>query len=281
MFPGIRRPVASLSPAGICLVLLLVAAPAVVRGEALILIHGYLSDASAWHAAGITTYLEAAGWRDAGELRTTPAGVQSSKGQVAGSKRFYTVALPTEAGLLRQLHYLEGYMAFVRQRHPYESLTLVGHSAGGVLARLYIVRHPGTEVSTLITIASPHLGTGSAEVGALAGESPLAILAPLLGGSTLSRSQALYRDLMRERPGSLLFWLNRQPHPMARYISVVRREDSLLGLGDLIVPIWSQDMNNVHALRGRVSTLAVSGLHGLQAADGQLLLRVLRRLQSS
>ena len=253
MFPGIRRPVASLSPAGICLMLLLVAAPAVARGEALILIHGYLSDAGAWHAAGITTHLEAAGWRDGGELRTTPAGVQSSKGRVAGSKRYYTVALPTEAGLLRQLRHLEGYMAFVTQRHPYESVTLVGHSAGGVLARLYIVRHPGTEVSTLITIASPHLGTGSAEMGAL----------------------------VRERPGSLLFWLNRQPHPKARYISVVRREDSLLGLGDLVVPTWSQDMNNVYALRGRVSTLAVSGLHGLQAADGQLLLRVLRRLQSS
>ena len=259
MFHNPRRLSGYLSAAGMRLALLLLVAPAVCLAEALVLVHGYLSDASAWHAAGITAELEAAGWRDAGELRPTPYGVQSNKGWVGGSKRYYTVALPTESGLLQQLGYLESYLDYVERQHPHESVTLVGHSAGGVLARLYLVRHPGTTVSTLITIASPHLGTGTAEVGAMAGRSPLAWIAPLLGGSTVNRSQPLYRDLVRERPGTLLFWLNRQPHPEARYLAVVRREDSVLGLGDLVVPAWSQDMNNVHALRGRVRTLSVSG----------------------
>ncbi len=263
------------------LMFLLLATPAVSLGEALVFVHGYLSDANAWHSAGITAELEAVGWRDAGELKPTPWGVRSDKGAVGGSKRYYTVFLPTEATLGHQLQHLENYLDHVRHRHPHESLTLVGHSAGGVLARLYLVRHPAAKVTALITIASPHLGTRSAELGAMAGESPLGWIAPLLGGSTLSRSQSLYRELVRERPGTLLFWLNRQPHPDARYVAVVRREDSLLGLGDFVVPTWSQDMNNVYALRGRVHTLPVAGGHGLQAEDGRLLARILRRLQSS
>ncbi len=268
------------SAVGIWLAFLMLLAPAGALAEALVLVHGYLSDASAWRSNGITSALEAAGWRDGGELRPTPGGVQSSTGVVRGSKRFYTVWLPTEASLALQLEYLERYLDYVQRHHPHESLTLVGHSAGGVLARLYLVRHPGSGVNTLITIASPHLGTGSAEVGAMAGQSPLGWIAPLLGGSTLNRSQSLYRDLVRERPGTLLFWLNRQQHPAARYVAVIRREDSLLGLGDVVVPTWSQDMNNVYALRGWVDTLSVPGGHALQPSDGRLLVQILRRLRS-
>ncbi len=266
--------------AGVLLAFLMLMTPAGALAEALVFVHGYLSDASAWRSSGITRALEATGWRDGGELKRTPVGVQPSRGNVRGSKRYYTVSLPTEAPLVHQLDYLERYLDYVQRHHPDESLTLVGHSAGGVLARFYLVRHPGSEVDTLITIASPHLGTGSAEVGAMAGQSPLGWIAPLLGGSTLNRSQSLYRDLVRERPGTLLFWLNRQQHPAARYIAVIRREDGLLDLGDVVVPIWSQDMNNVYALRGRVDTLSVSGGHALQASDGGVLVRILRRLQS-
>ena len=158
---------------------------------------------------------------------------------------------------------------------------MVGHSAGGVLARLYLVRQPDSGVDALITIASPHLGTGSAELGAMAGQSPLAWVAPLLGGDTFNRSQSLFQDLVRERPGSLLFWLNRQPHPRARYIAIVRDDDSLLGLGEVIVPTWSQDMNNVYALRGWVRTITVPAGHNLEETDGRLLARILRYLQSS
>lgn len=96
----------------------------------------------------------------------------------------------------------------------------------------------------------------------------------------LGRSEGLYFDLVRERPGSLLFWLNRQPHPPARYVSVVR-DESLSWVGDLVVPVWSQDMNQVIQLRGRAITIPTAGNHGLERKDGELLLRILRRLRSS
>jgi len=175
-----------------------------------------------------------------------------------------------------QLRYMEQYLDIVQKLHPKESLFLSGHSAGGVLGRLYMVQHPNVPVGALITFASPHLGTDSAEFGAKAGSSPLGWFAPLLGGGTLNRSQGLYYDLVREQPGSLLFWLNRQEHPLSRYISVVREDDGLLNLGDLVVPAWSQDMNHVVALMGRASKIVTHRGHGLTKQDGELLLKILR-----
>jgi pimeloyl-ACP methyl ester carboxylesterase len=176
-----------------------------------------------------------------------------------------------------QLRYIEQYVDAIRDLYPHESLILVGHSAGGVLGRLYMVQHPDIPIGALITFASPHLGTESAEVGAMAGDSPLAWIAPLIGGSTLNRSQGLYYDLIRERPGSLLFWLNHQEHPVSLYISVVREDNGMLTLGELVVPSWSQDMNQVGALRGRARKIVTPGGHGLSRKDGELLLEILRR----
>jgi len=252
--------------------------PLAVQAEALVLVQGYLGDG--WRDSGIIPALEAAGWEDGGRLSAGPHGVRGALRQ--GGRRYYTLVLPTEAPMGHQLGYMERYLAFLRARHEHETLILAGHSAGGVLARLYMVRHPEMGIDALITIASPHLGTGSAEVGAMAGQSPLGWVAPFFGGSTLNRSQALYGELVRERPGSLLFWLNRQAHPPATYVSIVRQDDSLFGLGgDLVVAARSQDMNQVYALRGRAWAIRTAGGHGLQASDGQLLLRILRQLQGA
>lgn len=255
--------------------LLIVFCPVVLYAEALVLIHGYLGDSDNWHESTVTDQLEAAGWQDGGLLRPGWQGV----GWPQGAKTYYTLALPTEAPLLVQLEHLAPYLELVRARHPGESLVLAGHSAGGVLARLYMVKHPRAGVDALVTIASPHLGTDTAEIGAIIGNTPLAWLAPLLGAEVLNRSQALYRDLVRERPGSLLFWLNRQPHPEALYVSIVRKNDSLLEFGDLLVPTWSQNLNHVLALRGRARTLTTSGGHMVGPQDGKLLLQVLRDLR--
>ena len=102
-----------------------------------------------------------------------------------------TVDLPSEAPLFVQLQVLVPQVEYLRTHHSEEHLFLAGHSAGGVLARLYMVTHPKVPVAALITIASPHLGTGAAEIGLMAGDSPLGFLAPLVGGSTLNRSQGL------------------------------------------------------------------------------------------
>ncbi|MEJ2115162.1 MAG: hypothetical protein P8X88_03750 [Gammaproteobacteria bacterium] len=44
---------------------------------------------------------------------------------------------------------------------------------------------------------------------------------------------------------------------------------------DFIVPSWSQDMNEVFALRGLSTTYKVKGMHGLTSNDGELLRSIL------
>ncbi|MEN8205682.1 MAG: hypothetical protein ABFS24_06690 [Pseudomonadota bacterium] len=260
--------------AGITLLLLVL--PTAALAETLVLLQGYLADGDYWRESGITRMLDRNGWTDAGTLSATPDGIRTDRPMPAGNRRVYTLALPSEAPLMVQLRYMEQYLNVVQNLHPNESLILSGHSAGGVLGRLYMVGHPDIPIGALITFASPHLGTDSAEIGAKAGNSPLGWFAPLIGGAVLNRSQGLYNDLVRERPGSLLFWLNRQEHPSSRYISVVREDDGLLNFGDLVVPVWSQDMNQVAALRGRSSKIVTQGGHGLTRQDGELLIKILR-----
>lgn len=250
--------------------------------ENMVLIQGYLGGSHNWHDSGITAVLEKHGWHNGGHLSINAPGVALRTADARGSKRFFTLELPTESPLLFQLKQLERYLGFLRARYPGSAQILVGHSAGGVLGRLCMVQHPQPDIAALITIASPHRGTESAELGFMAGQSPLSWMGSMFGIHTLSRSQGLFHDLMRENPNNLLGWLNFQPHPRATYVSIVRSEDDeTFGIGDLIVPAWSQDMNQVYALRGRALTITVSGAHGLRFEDGQLLVRILKTLQST
>ena len=261
-------------------VLAILLTPTQALAETLVLIHGYLGGAADWHHSGITRLLVEAGWADAGQLSLRPQGVHVSRSKGRGANRFFTLDLPSQAPLLLQSRRLDQYLGHIRMRHPGTALILVGHSAGGVLARLYMVQHPDAGVIALTTIASPHRGTETAELGLLAGQSPLAWLGPIIGIDTLNRSQGLYHDLMRERPNNLLGWLNYQRHPPAMYISIVRGEDNeTFGFGELIVPTWSQDMNQVYALRGRAQTVTVRGGHALKLDDGKVLVKILESLQ--
>jgi pimeloyl-ACP methyl ester carboxylesterase len=255
--------------------------PAVARPDVAVLVPGYLSGPRDWRASGVSDALEASGWRDGGDLQAGPRGVARPTPLAGWPRTFYTVAMPSEAPLLAQARALATYLDRVRTWHPGEGLILVGHSAGGVVARLYMVQNPDAGVVALVTIASPHLGTDRAGLGALAGQTPLAWFAPLFGAETLNRSQGLYRDLLPENPQGVLFWLNRQPHPPAEYACIVRTDDGLTGLGDLVVPDWSQDLNNVIALRGRARRVPVADGHGLGAADGRVLVEILEALRRS
>jgi len=260
------------------MLLLALALPA--RAEVAVLVPGYLGGPQDWRTSGVVGTLGRAGWRDGGDLGMRGGAVDRGSRPVPAARTLYTVALPTEAPLGLQAQVLARYLAAVRAWHPGEGLVLIGHSAGGVVARLYMVQNPDGGVGALISIASPHLGTEAAEVGAMLGQTPLAWFAPLVGAGTLNRSQGLYRDLMREDPRGILFWLNRQPHPSATYVSIVRAEDSV-GLGDLVVPSWSQDLNNIPALRGRAVRIPVADGHGLGPQDGDVLLEVLEGLRRS
>lgn len=232
--------------------------------QLLVLVHGYLGSSKTWYENGVVPELEQAGWVDGRQI-------------VAGgrSRIFYAVDLPSEAPIPVQARFLLRYLAEFLRRHSPARLVLVGHSAGGLVSRATVVQRPDLPVTTLITIATPHLGTDRAELGALIGQTPLSWMAPMMGAGTLNRSHYLYRDMAREGSGNLLFTLNRMPHPALRYISILRSDGSLSG--DLLVPRYSQDMNNVAALRGRAEVVPTRGDHNLKAADGWLIVQLLRR----
>ena len=242
--------------------------------ETVVLVQGYLGSAGSWRGTGVAAVLHGAGWSDGGHLSVAPGGVVQPVPSDPGARRFITVDLPTEAPAVVQSEVLGSYIAAIRQAAGNEPIVLVGHSAGGVVARLFMVRHPDAGVAGLITIAAPHLGTSAAEMGSFIGATPMSWFAPLFGMNTINRSQVLYHDLWRERPSNLLGWLNRVPHPKAKYVSIIRG-------GDSWVNGYSQDMNMVPALRGGARTVVSPGDHGLRPADGAILADILRALPTS
>jgi pimeloyl-ACP methyl ester carboxylesterase len=256
-----------------------------LQADRLVLVQGYLAKSSSWHESGIAQVLVSRGWSYGGEFYLASDGARTHHPAFDADTAqhvFYSVSIPTEAPVQLQSYYLGAYLKRLRQLFPDEPVTLVGHSAGGVVARYTMVKLPGLKINRLITIASPHLGTDRAELGRLAGDTPLSLIAPLVGAGTLNRSQGLYNDLLPEMPRRMLFWLNRQSHPEAEYISIVRDQESNLG-GDWVVAQESQYLENVAALQGRAISYVVPATHKLTRADGWLILdiieeRVLRPL---
>lgn len=254
-------------------------APGIAAADTVVLVQGYLGSAGSWRHSGIGQILHGAGWRDGGHLTMHPGGVAETFPGHTGDRRFVTIDLMTEAPIGVQADALAAYIAYIRQRQPSERVILVGHSAGGVVARLFMVRQPQAGVAGLVTIASPNLGSGWAELANFVGSTPAAWVAPFFGMSTLNRSQALYHDLSREHPNNLLGWLNRQPHPKAVYVAVVRVVDASRPVaGDTMVEGPAQDLNTVPALAGRAETILSPGDHGLRPGDGVLLTTILGRM---
>ena len=236
----------------------------------MLLVHGYLGGAHSWDSSGITTILQQRGWQRGGVFLAHPAGVRlvPASGMQA-ARKFYTANLASLAPLRVQIVQLQGD----------EPVIIVGHSAGGVVARAVLVLGGGGNVTSLITIASPHLGTIRAEQALDATDIPFpfSMLADFFAGDTYDiarSSRALYLDLVRAYPGSFLHWLNSQPHPGIHYVSVIRDQTGTGG-GDYVVPSYSQDMNNVAALQGRSARLTIALQHALTPADGRLILDTL------
>lgn len=240
------------------------------------LVHGYLGSSLSWEAGGVVPLLERHGWRRAGLLRIGPAGIERRPGPGAeAANKVYSVDLPSTAPLMVQADLLAALLRDLKTRHPDEPLYLAGHSAGGVVARLLLVRHPRIGAASLITIAAPHTGTLRA-VEALDetdGSGPVGWFRDLFGGNlyqTVKHSRGVLIDLTPPHPGSLLHWLNLQPHPDIAYHSIVRPGPT--GMGDELVPAFSQDMNSVPALRGRSRVVVSDAAHGLAPGDAVLLL---------
>jgi pimeloyl-ACP methyl ester carboxylesterase len=253
------------------------------RADVLVLVHGYLAGVQSWDMSGITAILQQHNWQRAGTYVASPAGIQLIPAPgVQAEQKFYAVDLPSEAPVMLQVHQLRGILGAISQAHGNEPVILVGHSAGGVVARAAVVQGGAGNVKALITIASPHLGTARAEQALDATDIPFpfSMVTDFFAGEaydTAMRSRSLYVDLVRPQPGTLLYWLNGQPHPDIQYVSIVRGQ-SAFGSGDYIVPTYSQDMNNVPALHGKSSLINVPVSHGLEPVDGNVIVKVLSGL---
>lgn len=245
------------------------------RADALILTHGYFSGDEAWVESGVTGELEKGGWEAGGRLRATGRGIEFSPITAGVAKKaYYRIDLPSEAPIVMQAQQLKEGVEAIKKQRGVGRLILIGHSAGGVVARLAMVKNPGLGIHGLITIAAPHLGTDKAEMVGMLASTPLSMVAPMMGAGTLNRSKQLYDDLVRERPGSFLYWLNRQPHPKARYFSLVR-QDAFPLFGDNTVPVWSQDLGKVAALKDVAQSATSGSNHALERQDGVEMVRIL------
>lgn len=227
--------------------------------------------------------LESNGWQRAGYLvgnQVLPPA--PGRAVVTQGKRVYLAALPSEAPLMIQAAVLRQLLANVPTQAD-EKRIIAAHSAGGLAARLLLLQQDAAKIDALISIATPHLGTHRAEQALdwVSMPFPFSIMPEVIGGpgtDALRRSAGLLVDLVRPRPGSLLFWMNAQPHPeTTAYYSIVRGNPIVLH-GDWLVPAISQDMNNVPALRGKAKTVLVSSDHGLTPQDGVALLSIVQGL---
>ena len=241
-----------------------------------VLVHGYMSDAGTWHYSGINAQLQQAGWNNGTDQGTT-------RSRSSGNT-YYTIQLPSLAPAIVQSDWLHTAIDSIKKAHPDEKITLIGHSAGGVVSRLMLVRYGSSNIEHLITLAAPHLGTDRAiqaleatDNSGMFGFVKEWLVRDAVGSGTYNAvrdSRGILLDLAPPRPGSMLFWLNSQPHPDITYTSVVRTSGYAIA-GDILVPSFSQDMNQVPSLRGKSAVILSTQGHELSPVDGRLLVELL------
>ncbi|MBF0436095.1 MAG: alpha/beta hydrolase [Magnetococcales bacterium] len=255
------------------------------RADAVVLIHGYLGSPRSWIDSGVVPILERHALPYEGVLLPEwPWFVPSPRPGVRKSNpehAVYLAQLPSLAPIGLQALLLERQLQQLGHARPGQSLILVGHSVGGVVARVALTRGGLPSVKALITIAAPHLGTPRAEqaLDAISDPWPIEVFKEFFIGGPyplLRDSRDVLQDLTRPVPGSLLFALNRTFHPDIRYISVVRSQS--FSLGDSLVPAFSQDMNQVPALAGKSQVVLVAGDHPLFPGDGFALEEMIHAL---
>jgi len=254
------------------------------QADILVEVHGYLGSSLSWERSGINAVLTQDDWQREGTLRSEPVGIVFRRDQMyfkpKAKNSIFNVDLPSQAPLWVQANQLIEMLKWIAKTHPKESIHLVGHSAGGVVARLAVLEPKVTNVKSLITIASPHMGTYRAREALNLRNNvfPIYIVKDFLTGgllSTLSNSQGLLVDLLPPRKGTALAVINSRKHPEIRYVSIVRTLPGGLS-GDALVPGLSQNMNSISVLSGRSEVVYTPTQHELALGDGATLLNILK-----
>ncbi len=254
--------------------LLLFGAPA--RGDTLVLVHGYLGDALSWERSGVLAVLAQAGWMPHSVMRPLVDGrVQEFPNDTRPhALRSYRVELPFTEPVLVQSSALSLALQEIRRRHPDEPLYIAAHSLGGLVVRDALIRNPGLNTHTIISIAAPHLGTPLARTAReITSTGPTSIAARMFAGEQKWRMAKQSRELLRNLdpvPGGYLDQLAHQPLPPGRWISVVRAKDD-------VVPSWSQSLLGHPVQNGaKIEVVITPPGHGLRPEDGLLIQNLLQ-----
>lgn len=255
------------------------------QADVLLLVHGYLGNAYSWQAPNILPALQKQGYQHVGILGYSPTGMLVQTLDEASGNSVYSANLPSQAPVSIQADWLNTYLSYIAEQHPKQAVIVIAHSAGGVVARMTLVRHQPAQVKWLITIASPHQGTSRAYQALAAtdnrgwfGGVKSWLVRREIGNSlyhTLRQSRGVLLDLAPPRPGNLLFWLNQQPHPAIRYTSIIRLGTQQTP-GDPIVPAFSQDLCLIPQIARHAERYLSQQGHLLTPGDGKLLLGLLR-----
>lgn len=259
--------------------------PGLVMADIAVLIHGYYSSANTWRGSGIVSLLSTKGWIDTGYYIPYAGHIGGTGYKLTNTGKYIvTVDLPSQAPVEVQSDLLDTYLKDMAKNYPQQKIRLIAHSAGGIVARLSLVRNYSAlsgdtnqqfiPIIQLITIATPHHGSPIAEMAKTASDSPIGLFAPLVGLSEINRAEVLYKQLSRENENHFLYWLNRQAHPPIAYTSIVRADHSLL-TGDLYVPSYSQNMATVPAIGPQSQLIMSPGAHNLRYTDGMILMGLL------
>ena len=258
----------------------------VAQADIALLVHGYHSSGKAWRSSGIITQLKTKDWYDAGLF--TPQGYLAPLVDLSlhnapmtnKGKYLVTAELPSEAPIEIQAAMLDKYLTYIYTHFPQQVIHLIAHSAGGIVARLTLVNNYQQKAPShfnifqLITIATPHLGSPIAKMAHRAANSPIGVIAPLVGANEINRAQTLYQQLAQEDKNPFLFLLNRQAHPPMYYTSIIRGNGSLLK-GDWLVPPLSQNMALVPAIGSHARAIITAGDHDLKYQDAIILMALL------
>lgn len=248
------------------------------RAEIAVLLHGLLSSSGNWEESGAMHALQEMGWERAGRIRSGgPTGILLSTAQQPprGNRHLYLADIPTLIPLEQQRDLLEQMLQRISSNYPEERLVLIAHSAGGVVSRMVVQQNNIQQLQALITVASPHLGSPYAnwayDLATL--PFPLRLLPKLVAEEKyqlLRKSRPMIKGLSVAQPGTLLHWLNQQPHPPIHYLSITRQQPHSKQ-NQTLVPEWSQDMNRVPAIKGLGTTIPTRAPHSITMQDGYLI----------
>ena len=259
----------------------------IASADVLVLIHGYMGSPDSWEESHVNDILSDNGWQRGGvivpDIRQFYPDRALSQSGTKAQNILYMVDMPWTRPLDEQTDYLKVAMDRILSMRPDEKITLIGHSAGALTARLWLVQLYDPAVVRMVSIAAPNLGTARA-IDALdltdPTFAPFDAVRNIFGGelyNTVRHSRELVYDFTppSRRNPNILYWLNQQTHPDIEYIAIVR-EDRRGRDKDWLISANSQDLNNVPALRGKAKTYIVPQRHPLSYQDGVLLASLIK-----